>query len=332
VLRENAASSSSRPRVRAGALLAAGAAGRGAPAPALGRGALRALAGARPHRLVNWDLLAVALVAGALLAWSRDRPVLTGVLIGLGTATKLYPLFLLGGIAVICLRSAPADFAAPVSGGGAGLAGQPARRYLTGWDEWKHFWSFNSERGADLGRLWLVLSQAGVRRSTRHWSTGGRWLVFGAWCVVVLVHRLLARRRRRGWRSSASSSSPASCSSTRSTRRSTSSGCCRWPCWPGRAGATSSSGRPASSSTSPASGGTSTASWRPGGGTDAGLLLGGDRRAGRRRALPRRDRGPRHPTCSRYPADLLWTAVRPTAGSIAAQLTLDWRSNGAVAV
>ena len=45
--------------------------------------------------LVNWDLLAVATVAGALWAWARGRPVLTGVLIGLGTATKLYPLFLL---------------------------------------------------------------------------------------------------------------------------------------------------------------------------------------------------------------------------------------------
>ena len=43
-------------------------------------------------------------MAGALWAWARDRPVLTGVLIGLGTATKLYPLFLLGGLLVICLR------------------------------------------------------------------------------------------------------------------------------------------------------------------------------------------------------------------------------------
>ena len=46
--------------------------------------------------LINWDLLAVALVAGALWAWARGRPVLSGVLIGLGTAAKLYPLFLLG--------------------------------------------------------------------------------------------------------------------------------------------------------------------------------------------------------------------------------------------
>ena len=49
-------------------------------------------------RLINWDLMAVALSTAALLAWARRRPVLAGVLIGLGMATKLYPLFLLGPI------------------------------------------------------------------------------------------------------------------------------------------------------------------------------------------------------------------------------------------
>ena len=54
--------------------------------------------------LVNWDMLAVTCVAAALWAWSRDRTVLTGAMIGLGVATKLFPLFLLGGVLVICLR------------------------------------------------------------------------------------------------------------------------------------------------------------------------------------------------------------------------------------
>ncbi|MET0839611.1 MAG: glycosyltransferase 87 family protein, partial [Marmoricola sp.] len=53
---------------------------------------------------VNWDLMAVAMVAGALWAWARGRPLLAGVLIGLGAATKLYPLFLLGPVLVIAWR------------------------------------------------------------------------------------------------------------------------------------------------------------------------------------------------------------------------------------
>ncbi len=53
---------------------------------------------------INWDLLAVALLAGALWAWARDKPLLAGVLIGLGTAAKLYPILLLGPLLVLCLR------------------------------------------------------------------------------------------------------------------------------------------------------------------------------------------------------------------------------------
>ena len=98
--------------------------------------------------LVNWDMLAVVLVAGALWAWARDRPVLTGVLIGLGTATKLFPLFLLGGVLVICLRNRRVrDFALTAGAAVAAwvLANLPA--YLTGPEQWRVFWHFNADRG-----------------------------------------------------------------------------------------------------------------------------------------------------------------------------------------
>ena len=146
--------------------------------------------------LINWDLIAVALVAGALWSWSRDRPVLTGVLIGLGTAAKLYPLFLLGGLLVICIRQrrygafALATVWAAVTWA---LANLPA--YLSGTDEWKVFWSFNADRGADLGSVWLIVDQvrdSGIGADAINmWS----WVFFGAWCAGVLVIGLLAGRR-----------------------------------------------------------------------------------------------------------------------------------------
>jgi uncharacterized membrane protein len=142
--------------------------------------------------IVNWDLLAVVLVAGALWAWSRDRPVLTGVLIGLGTATKLYPLFLLGGVLVLCLRRRDLGTLLRVGVAALGawvLANAPA--YLTGRDEWKVFWTFNSDRGADLGSLWLVAQQAGHAVSHETINTTS-WLFFGAWCVAVFVVGMLA--------------------------------------------------------------------------------------------------------------------------------------------
>jgi len=138
--------------------------------------------------IINWDLLAVAMVAGALFTWARGRPLATGVLVGLGTATKLFPLFLLGPIAIICLRERRyRDLVDTVLASGAAwlLLNGPA--YLSGRLEWKRFWSFNSERGPDLGSAWLVLQQVretAISASTvNHWS----WALFGLWCVGVAV-------------------------------------------------------------------------------------------------------------------------------------------------
>ncbi|GAA4578017.1 glycosyltransferase 87 family protein [Micromonospora coerulea] len=54
---------------------------------------------------VNWDLLAVGLAAFGLLAWARRRPALAGVLLGLGGAAKMWPLFILGPILVLAVRA-----------------------------------------------------------------------------------------------------------------------------------------------------------------------------------------------------------------------------------
>jgi uncharacterized membrane protein len=57
------------------------------------------------HAFTNWDLLAVAFASGALLAWSRRAPRLTGLLLGLGAATKLYPILFLVPLGLLCLRA-----------------------------------------------------------------------------------------------------------------------------------------------------------------------------------------------------------------------------------
>lgn len=57
------------------------------------------------HAFTNWDLLAVAFAAGGLLAWARRAPRLAGILLGLGAATKLYPILFLIPLAVLCLRA-----------------------------------------------------------------------------------------------------------------------------------------------------------------------------------------------------------------------------------
>jgi uncharacterized membrane protein len=147
--------------------------------------------------LVNWDLLAVAALAGALWAWSRDRPVLCGVLVGLGTAAKLYPAFLLGALLVVCLRRrrlrafGVATAAAAVAWLAVNL---PAIGY--GFDQWRAFWSFNADRGADLGSLWLVWQQLGHPVSASLLNAVSA-LAFAAVCVAVLLLGLRSRRPPR---------------------------------------------------------------------------------------------------------------------------------------
>jgi uncharacterized membrane protein len=181
---------------------------------ACGIGAVLFLAGASPGRpwdamgfalaptllvsgLVNWDLIAVLFTAGALWAWARGRPFLAGVMVGLGVATKLYPLFLLGAFLVDVLRRRRPDlWTAAVLGAVTAwfVANLPA--LLTGAGAWKVFWTFNQHRGADLGSLWLVADQLGVH-SDAHRINLVSGAVFGLACVAILTLGLRATHRPR---------------------------------------------------------------------------------------------------------------------------------------
>lgn len=57
------------------------------------------------HGSTNWDLVAMALAGLGLLQWARSRPLAAGVLLGLATATKLYPLLFLVPLGALCLRA-----------------------------------------------------------------------------------------------------------------------------------------------------------------------------------------------------------------------------------
>jgi uncharacterized membrane protein len=138
--------------------------------------------------LINWDMLSVVLVAAALFTWARGRPLATGVLIGLGTATKLYPLFLLGGILVICIRERRwRELWGVVLAGAATWLLFNAPAYETGPNQWHVFWSFNQQRGPDLGSIWLVISQSANATITAHTVNLWSWAIFGGWCVAVFV-------------------------------------------------------------------------------------------------------------------------------------------------
>ncbi len=109
------------------------------------------------HAFSNWDLLAMAFASAALWAWARRRPVLSGALIGLGTAAKLYPVFLLVAIAILAVRTRKfADAVwATVSAGLVWLAvnGPVAAAYHDGW--WT-FYQFSEDRATERSTFWAI--------------------------------------------------------------------------------------------------------------------------------------------------------------------------------
>lgn len=145
--------------------------------------------------LINWDLFAVALTAAALFAWAKRYPYVSGVFFGLAVAAKLYPLFILGPLLLLCLRSRRLrDFvhlfiAAVVSWV---LINAPV--FLASPSGWLYFWQFNVDRGADLGSIWYVLSLAGLPiPNPGVWS----FLLMFLGCLGIAALVFLAPRRPR---------------------------------------------------------------------------------------------------------------------------------------
>lgn len=116
--------------------------------------------------LLNWDLIAPALAACALLAWSSGRPVLAGILTGIALGAGIAPVVLVIALVVLCLRSGQLDalaryVIATLAAFGAVLVGAFAvsptalrRSYLATLDP-----------DVGLGSVWWILQQAGLASS-----------------------------------------------------------------------------------------------------------------------------------------------------------------------
>jgi uncharacterized membrane protein len=106
----------------------------------------------------NFDALATAFTAGAMLAWARRRPVWCGALIGLGVAAKLYPILLFGPLLVLAVRTG--RFKEVVRAAIAAVAtwfvvNLPIMAlFPRGWSE---FFRLNTRRGDDMDSLYNVV-------------------------------------------------------------------------------------------------------------------------------------------------------------------------------
>jgi uncharacterized membrane protein len=106
----------------------------------------------------NFDALATAFAIGSMLAWARRKPVLAGVLIGLGVAAKLWPVLLLVPLLVLGVRT-----------GRLRQVGQTTAAAVVAWlvvnlpvmvlapRGWSEFFRLNARRGDDMDSLYNVV-------------------------------------------------------------------------------------------------------------------------------------------------------------------------------
>lgn len=129
---------------------------------------------------INWDLLAVALLAAAMLMWSRGRSLAFGVLLGLATAAKFYPFLLMGPLLVLCWRAGKwREFGNALMGAvGAWLVVNLPVMYLAP-EGWAKFYSFSQTRGIDFGSVFLFIST--------WWKIPISYQTANAWALVLMV-------------------------------------------------------------------------------------------------------------------------------------------------
>jgi len=109
------------------------------------------------YAFVNWDLLAVALATAGTLFYLRDRDELSGAMLGLGAAAKVYPALLVIPFVLGRIRQRRAAGAVSlVVWAGIAFAGVNAPFALVARHEWLTFFRFNADRVADFDSLWYL--------------------------------------------------------------------------------------------------------------------------------------------------------------------------------
>ncbi len=109
------------------------------------------------NAFVSWDLIAMALTALGLAAWAARRGVWAGALLGLGVATKFYPLVVLGALLLLCLRAGGLrDFVKTLAAAVVAWLAVNLPVMIAAPSGWATFYVFSKNRGADWGSVWYM--------------------------------------------------------------------------------------------------------------------------------------------------------------------------------
>ncbi|MEO5994528.1 MAG: glycosyltransferase 87 family protein [Arthrobacter sp.] len=151
---------------------------------------------------INWDMWAVGLLALGMYCFSRNKLVLAGIFIGLGTATKLYPLLILGAVLLLALRTGKVRAVLVTAGAGAAAwlaVNVPVAAANT--EGWRYFYQFTEDRPAGYSSPWfaynLVAGRLGWQPLQAEAINTLALNLFVLACVLIAVLALAASRRPR---------------------------------------------------------------------------------------------------------------------------------------
>jgi Glycosyltransferase family 87 len=150
---------------------------------------------------INWDLIAMGLVAVGMAAWAARRQVVAGVLLGLAVATKFYPLVFFGPLLLLCLRAGRLRaFAVTTASAAAAWLAVNLPVAVVAPTGWERFYQLSATRPADWGSIWYYFE-------TERWPVVGAlgigslnafsFVAFLAGCALIAMIILAAPRRPR---------------------------------------------------------------------------------------------------------------------------------------
>nr|WP_083789576.1 glycosyltransferase 87 family protein [Corynebacterium lipophiloflavum] len=113
------------------------------------------------HAFTNWDIPSIFFLVAALLAARNEKFWLAGALIGLGTAFKLWPLFVLGAYLVLAIRKRQwVPLAKMIAAAVVSWVAVNLPVYLRNPDAWSEFQRLNTERSWEWTTIYAVASRA----------------------------------------------------------------------------------------------------------------------------------------------------------------------------
>jgi uncharacterized membrane protein len=147
----------------------------------------------------NWDLLAMFLTVLAVALHRRDRPVASGLAVGLGAAAKLFPALLLPLLMLTYLRRR--DMSRLMRTTGAAVLAWVVVNLpvaLAAPQRWVEFYTFSQERLGTYAATWTVINDLGLLGTDVEQRNlwGSVAFAFGATVIVALSWR---RHRGHEW-------------------------------------------------------------------------------------------------------------------------------------